>query len=134
MYHRDTLITIEAAPWVSSKTVEKAYRRAQIKTLGTKGGRPPSKKNLRLFRFVTDRMEPLGLLEEGARLPGAPEDASEIELIVAQRYMKVPKHRELVREWNETYPEWSYEIGTGRFWRDYNRIKKTVAIGPPYKW
>ena len=58
----------------------------------------------------------------------------EIELVASQWYMKVPKHRDLLREWNETYPDWSYKNGTGRFLRDYNRIRKTVAVGPPYEW
>lgn len=130
MYHHDILITIEASPWVSSKTVEKAFRKAQIKTMGTKGGRPPGEKNLRLFRFVTERIEPLGLFEEGTRRAGAPEHMREIELVARQRYMKIPKHKDLVREWNETYPDWSYKNGTSRFWRDYERIKNTVADGP----
>jgi hypothetical protein len=134
MYHHDTLITIDASPWVSSKTVEKAFREAQIKTIGTKGGRPPGEKNLRLFRFVTERIDPLGLLEEGTRRTGAPEHTREVELVANQWYMKIPEHMNLVREWNETYPEDSYDIGTGRFWRDYKRIRKTVAHGPPYQW
>jgi hypothetical protein len=134
MYHHHTLITIEASPWVSSKTVERAFRQSQIKTMGTKGGRPPSEKNIRLFRFVTERMEPLGLLEEGTRRAGAPEHARETELVANQWYMKIPKTKDLVREWNAMYPEDSYEIGTGRFWRDYKRMRKTVAHGPPYQW
>ncbi len=133
MYHRDTLITIEASPWVSSNTVEKAFRKAQIKTLGSKGGRPPSVKNLRLFRFVTERIEPLGLFKEGKRRPGAPEHTRKIELIAGQWYRKDPKARDLVREWNETYPHWRYEPGTGQFMKDYKRMRKTVAHGPPYQ-
>jgi hypothetical protein len=134
MYHRDTLITVEAAPWVSSKTVERAFRKAQIKTLGSGGGRPPGEKNLKLFRFVTERIEPLGLLEEEKRPPKAPEYLGEIELVANHWYMKAPEGKELVSEWNETYPQWSYKSDTRRFWRDYNRIRKTVAVGPPYEW
>lgn len=134
MDHRDCLITVEASPWVSSKTVERAFRKAQIKTLGSGGGRPPGEKNLKLFRFVTEQIEPLGLLEEGKRPPKAPEYLMEIELVANHWYMKVPKGKDLVREWNETYPQWSYGGDTRRFWRDYNRIRKTVAVGPPYQW
>jgi hypothetical protein len=133
MYHFDTLITVEASPWVSSKTVERAFRKAQIKTLGSSGGRPPGEKNLKLLRFVIEQMEPLGLLKEGKRPPGAPEGMTELELVTNLWYMKAPKGKELVREWNETYPQWSYKDDTRRFWRDYNRIRKAVAVGPPYQ-
>lgn len=134
MYHSEPVITIEAAPWASSKTVEKAYRKAQIKTMGTNGNRRPSLKNLRLFRFVNARIEPLGLLEEGTNSAENPEGMSELELVAKQRYMKIPKHGELVRGWNETCPHWKYKNGTSRFWRAYKRIRKTVRVGPPYQW
>jgi hypothetical protein len=133
IYHQDTLITIEAAPWVSSERVEKAFRSAQIKTMGTKGNRRPSKKNLRLFRFVNERIEPLGLFEEGKRPAEAPEGLVELELVTNLYYMRIPEHRDLVREWNEKYPEDSYGTGTSRFWRDYKRMMNTIApFGPPY--
>jgi hypothetical protein len=130
--HQDCLITVEASPWVSSKAVERAFRKAQIKTLGSGGGRPPGEKNLRLFRFVVERIEPLGLL--GEPLPDAPEHMVELELVANHWYMKTPEGKELVREWDETYPQWKYGSDTRRFWRDYNRIRKTVAVGPPYQW
>ncbi len=133
MYHQDTLITIEAAPWVSSERVEKAFRSAQIKTMGTKGNRRPSKKNLRLFRFVNERIEPLGLLEEGKRPPEAPKGLVELELVTNLYYMRIPEHRDLVREWNKMNPDESYGKGTSRFWRDYKRMMNTIApFGPPY--
>jgi hypothetical protein len=53
-------------------------------------------------------------------------------LVTNLRYMKVPSGKELVREWDETYPRWSYKGDTRLFWRDYGRMKKTVAFGPPY--
>jgi hypothetical protein len=134
MYHRDVLITIEASPWVSSKMVERAFRRAQIKTLGSGGGRPPGEKNLKLLRFVIERTEPLGMLEDGRRPPGAPEHMVGLELVAQYPlYRKMPNGKELVREWNEKYPQWSYGDATRRFWRDYHRIKKAVAVGPPYE-
>ena len=51
----DAKIIIEAIPWVSSETVRKHYRKAQIKVMGTSGGKAPGLKHLRLFRFVTER-------------------------------------------------------------------------------
>jgi hypothetical protein len=52
--------------------------------------------------------------------------------------MNMPKGKVLVKEWNETHPELAYRTSVGepetrRFWRDYNRIKKTIAVGPPYQ-
>jgi hypothetical protein len=133
MYHLDALITVEASPWVSAKTVEHAFRRAQIKTLGSSGGRRPGEKNLMLLRFVTERTKPLGLLAEGKRPSGAPERMTELELVTNHRYMKVPNGKELVSEWDQIYPRWSYKGDTRRFWRDYKRIRRTVAVGPPYE-
>src|SRR5215207_5305924 len=79
MYHHDALITVEASPWVSSKTVGQAFRKAQVKTLGSRGGRPLGKRALKLLRFVIERIESLsieelGQLEEGKRPPGAPKE------------------------------------------------------------
>jgi len=139
MYHYDVLITIEASPWVSSRVVERAFRKAQIKTLGSGGGRPPGKKNLKLLRFVTERIEHLGTFVEGKRPLGAPEHMVGLELVAQYPwYRKMPNGKELVREWNETYetyPKWKYDGDdrTRRFWRDYHRIKKSVAVGPPYQ-
>jgi hypothetical protein len=96
--------------------VKKAYRKAQIKVMGTSGGTPPRSKNLKLFRFVTNRVEPTGT-------PG---------------YTRMPNGKGLVSEWNEAHPEWAYkdsvgDLNTRQFWRDYNRIRKTIAVGPPYQ-
>jgi hypothetical protein len=41
--------------------------------------------------------------------------------------------REIKERRNATYPQWRYGDDTRRFWRDYNRIRKAVAFGPPYK-
>ena len=118
---------------MSSRTVQRAFRKAQIKTQGSDGGRSLGEKNLKLLRFVIERMEPLGLLKEGKRPYGAPEGLVEIELVTHLWYVKAPKGKELANEWNRTYPQWSYKDDTRRFWRDYNRIKKAVAFGPPYQ-
>ena len=134
MYHLDTLITVEASPWVSSKTVEKAFRKAQIKTLGSGGGRPPGEKNLQLLRFVIERIEHLPRLDGGNNPLGAPEHMVGTELVAQYPwYRKMPNGKELVGEWNETYPQWSYGDDTRRFWRDYKRIRKIIAFGPPYE-
>jgi len=142
MYHHDTLITVEASPWVSSKTVERAFRKAQIMTLGSRGGRPLGKRALKLLRFVIERIESLGIeelgkLEEGQRPPGAPKEKGwQVLELVAQYpwYRKMPNGKRLVREWNETTPkEWSYGDNTRWFWKDYHRTKKAVSFGPPYQ-
>jgi hypothetical protein len=135
MYHhpdRDVLITIEASPWISSRSVARAFRRAQIKTLGSSAGSSPGEKNLKLLRFVIERTDPLGILEAGSRLPKDTMHRTEDELITNLQYVKVPEGKELVKEWNEMYPEWSYGGNTKNLRRDFNRIRKSVAIGPPY--
>jgi hypothetical protein len=134
IYHLDPVIILEAAPWMSSKTVERAFHKAQIKTLGSGGGRPPSEKNLKPLRFVIGRIEHVAKFEDGNSPPGALEDIVGLELVARYPwYRKMPNGTELVSEWNETYPDWSHESDTRRFWRDYHRIKGTVAAGPPYQ-
>jgi hypothetical protein len=137
MHHhpdRDVLITIEASPWISSRSVARAFHEAQIKTLGSGAGSSAGEKNLTLLRFVIERTDPLGMLEAGSRIPKTPEKGkpTELELIINLQYVKVPGGKELVKEWNELNPQWSYGGDTRRFWRDFNRIRKSVAIGPPY--
>lgn len=134
-YHRDPTTTIEAATWLSVDTIRRAFLHAQAGPLGS-GGRSPSIKNSRLFRFVMERVDSMGHFGEGKRPDEAPEYLRESELISQGWYTKIPKGKELVKEWNRTYPEWSYVIKTGdkagsldtrRFWRDYNRAKKKVV-------
>jgi hypothetical protein len=136
MYHHDALITVEASPWVSSRTVVQAFRKAQAKTLGSRGGRRIGKKNLKLLRFLVEHTESLRMLEVGWRPPDAPDHLTELELVTNLPYMKVPNLKELVSGWNATNatnPKWIYKKGTSRFWRDYKRARKIVAFGPPYK-
>ena len=134
MYHHDALITVEASPWVSSKTVEQAFRKAQVETLGSRGGRRIGKKNLKLLRFVIEHIESLRMLQVGRRPSDDPDQLTkEFELVINLPYMKVPNLKELVRGWNATYPDWSYKKGTSRFWRDYKRARKIVAFGPHYQ-
>jgi hypothetical protein len=124
--HVDATITITASPWVPARTVTGAYREAQIKILGSSGGKPPSDKNLRLFRFVIERIQSLS------------EPAAEAIASRAPGRARMPEGKELVREWNETYPQWAYrtsvgDLNTRQFWRDFKRIEKTIAVGPPYQ-
>jgi hypothetical protein len=136
MYHHDALITVEASPWVSSRTVEQAFRKAQVETLGSRGGRRIGRKNLKLLRFVIEHTESLRMLEVGWRPPDAPDHLTELELVTNLPYMKVPNLKELVSGWNATNatnPKWIYKKGTSRFWRDYKRARKIVAFGPPYQ-
>jgi hypothetical protein len=112
----DATITIVASPWVSEERVKNHYRKAKIEVMGTSGGKPSSRKNLKLFRFVTERVDPT----------------------ITRGHTKMPNGKTLVSEWNEAYPDWAYmtsvgDLDTRRFWRDYNRIKRTIAVGPPYQ-
>jgi hypothetical protein len=121
----DATINVTASPWVSSRTVTRAYRIAQTEVMGTSGGKPPGLKNLRLFRFVTARIEPSSARATRERLTSAPGRT------------RMPDGKRLVREWNEAHPRWAYKTSVGDpntrlFWRDYNRIRRTIAVGPPY--
>jgi hypothetical protein len=124
--HIDATITITASPWVPTSTVTSNYRKAQIEVLGSSGGKPPSEKNLTLFRFVIERIQSLS------------EPAAEAIASRAPGHVRMPEGRELVREWNETHPKWVYktsvgDLNTRLFWRDFKRILKTIAVGPPYR-
>lgn len=122
----DATITVEASPWVSSKAVERLFRKAQVKVMGTSGGRPPGSKKLTLFRFVIERRQSLS------------EPAAKAIASRAPGHARMPEGKELVREWNKTYSQWEYktEVGdphTRWFWKDFKRILKTIAVGPPYQ-
>ena len=84
----------------------RAYRKARVEVLGSNGGKPLGLKNLELFRFITKRV-PAG-------------------------FGVMPEGKKLVSEWNQSHPQWPYKNTRG-FWREYNRVKKTIAVGPPYK-
>jgi hypothetical protein len=75
----------------------------------------------------------LGMPEAGLRPPEAPKGLTELEMVINLQYAKVPEGKELVNEWNKTYPRWSYGGDTRRFWRDFKRIREAVAIGSPYQ-
>jgi hypothetical protein len=125
--HIDATINITASPWVPARTVTRAYREAQTKILGSRGGKPPSVKNLQLFRFVIERIQALS--EPAAEAIASREPG---------RATRMPKGKELVGEWNEAHPRWAYktsvgDVNTRLFWRDFKRILKTIAVGPPYQ-
>ncbi len=107
----DARVIIEVSPWVSSETVKKAYRKAQIKVMGTSGGKAPGSKSLKLYRFVTERVGPTCTPDS----------------------KKMPNGKSLMSEWNDANPQWKAYKDTRRFWRDYNRIRRTIAVGPPYQ-
>jgi hypothetical protein len=124
--HIDATINITASPWVPTGTVTRAYREAQTGILGSGGGKPPSVKNLQLFRFVIGRIQSLS------------EPAAEAIASRDPGRARMPEGEELVDEWNETYPQWAYktsvgDLNTRQFWRDFKRIEKTIAVGPPYQ-
>jgi hypothetical protein len=129
------VVTLEVAPWVSAKTVNRAYRIAQKRIL-RRDNRPIKEKNLKLFRFVTERLEPTGLFEYGKpQFPPSEEWMTEDELIKHGDFEKKPTGRELVREW-DALPwvqknQWTYGENTGRFWRDYKHTKLRIAYSAP---
>jgi hypothetical protein len=57
----------------------------------------------------------------------------EVERVANCEYMKKPKGKKLASEWNDLHPQWSYGDNTRRFFRDYHRAKRMVAVGPPYQ-
>jgi hypothetical protein len=124
--HIDATIITKASPWVPMKTVTSNYRQAQIEILGSSSGKPPSVKNLQLFRFVIGRIQSLS------------EPAAEAIASRAPRRARMPEGKELVSEWNRAYPQWEYktsvgDLNTRQFWRDFKRILKTITVGPPYQ-
>jgi hypothetical protein len=90
--------------------------KAQIKVTGTSGGKALKSENLTLFRFVTERVKPTSTKGQARMRNG----------------------KSLVSEWNNAHTEWAYETSVGdldarRFWRNYNGIKRTMAVGPLYQ-
>lgn len=119
-------ITMHVESWISADSVQNAYR-SQLQFsewLGKRYGsgrssrwnRRISDKNLKLLRFVTERIDSRGRRPDGKALV-AEWDA-----------------QEWVREWDaqkevEENPRKraSYKGETRRFWRDYNRALHSVA-------
>jgi hypothetical protein len=101
-------ITLNVEPWVSASVIERVYRDLQHKLLG-KDNKRVGEKNRELFRFVIGHMKSDGSL---------------------------PKARELVKEWDDAYPQWRYghedTEQVRRFRRDYNLARRLLAV-PSYE-
>jgi len=106
--HRDLYrhrIILYVDPWVSAKTVGRAYRAAQDIVLAGRDNRPLRARNLALVRFVVARRDAHG---------------------------KRPRWKDLLEEWNQTCnPEWTYDrIST--FAKAVDRAEMTLRF-PPYR-
>ena len=98
-------VTIKVEPWVSEETVRRTYREAQVRMLHG-DNRPVKNKQLDLFRFVSSKTDPSTLYgRERARVA-----------------------KELVPEWNQVHPNDAYGGDTRRFWRDYDRAVRLIAL------
>jgi hypothetical protein len=101
-------ITLKVEPWVSARVVERVYSDVQHQLLG-KDNKRVGEKNRELFRFVINRMGPGG---------------------------SWPKARELVKEWDQEYPQWRYGHDdtqqVRRFRRDYNLARRFLT-SPSYE-
>jgi len=96
-------ITLTIEPWVSSKTVERAYRQAQERMLRGRDNRPVSTRNLEAFRFCVAH---LNVDEE------------------------LPPWSELAKEWNAACPKDRFKNGTALA-RVYERVLGYLAF-PDY--
>jgi hypothetical protein len=106
--HRDLYrhrIILYVDPWVSAKTVGRAYRAAQDRVLVGRDNRPLCARNLALVRFVAARRDAHG---------------------------ESPRWKDLLEEWNQTCnPEWTYDrIST--FAKAVGRAEMTLRF-PPYQ-
>jgi hypothetical protein len=98
-------VTLKVEPWVSEETVRRTYREAQLHMLRG-DNRPAKSKQLNLFRFVSSRTDPTTLYgRERARVA-----------------------RELLPEWDRENPDDAYRGDTRRFWRDYDRAVRLIAL------
>jgi hypothetical protein len=129
-------ITVEADPWVRPETVEAVFREARRRAEGRKN-RPVGEKNLKLFRFVLRRSNPIGKLKDGSLpnvidISNSDEPMSE-KLIENLEYQARPEGRKLVEEWNRSdyvkkNPSWAYSPEDSRILlRDYRRTLRAVA-------
>jgi hypothetical protein len=100
-----TTITVTAAPWISSKYVEAAWREARREVSGDHKYRRIEEKGLKMIRFVAGFEE-------------APKGRS---LLAAWNNT----------EWVKKNPRWSYDEGkpgeSSRFWKDYHRARRALA-------
>ena len=98
-------VTIKVEPWVSEETVRRTYREAQVRMLHG-DNRPAKSKQLDLFRFVSTKTNPCTLY--------------------GKERAKVAK--ELVPKWDREHADDAYGGDTRRFWRDYDRAVRLIAL------
>jgi hypothetical protein len=84
------VIDMQVEPWISVDRVADLYKRLQNETLGGRN-RPISDRRISLFRFATNATNDNG---------------------------EVPPWRELMIEWNNQFPKWTYD-NVRNFSRDY---------------
>ena len=106
-------IVLHVTPWASPDSVKGAYRR-ELWFRGWMSGhysvghaadkarsiRRIPDKNLKLLRFITDRIDHRG---------------------------RRPVGKDVAAAWDAEHPEWAYRGDTRTMWRDYNRALRAVA-------
>ena len=100
-------ITLTVEPWLSAEKVKRIYSDTQRQILGRDNGRV-GEKSLKLLEFVAEQREAGG-----------------------------GSWRELMKNWNETYPEWAYtakdpEHAKGNFYNAHKRAYERV-VAPRYE-
>jgi hypothetical protein len=146
-YHREGVVDMEVSLWVSADTVRDAFYALQRRALKEHDNRTIGEKNLKLLRFVTERMDEAHLLEQDVSRNKA---ARGISLATALEGVSLPQGGKLVAEWdnqdwvqqkqqqeNKKRPKkkkqrWVYNGDTRRFWRDFRRAQRAVMV-PPYE-
>jgi hypothetical protein len=139
-YHREGVIDLEVSLWVSADTVRDAIYALQRRALKGHDNRARLEKNLKLLRFVTERMDETDLLEQDRSNEGSDRRV----LAASLKQVKLPQGSKLVAEWDsqdwvqqkqqqEKKQRWVYNGDTRRFWRDFRRAQKAVMV-PTYEW
>jgi len=100
-------ITLTVEPWLSAEKVKRIYSDTQRQILGKDNGRV-GEQSLKLLEFVAEQRETSG-----------------------------GSWRELMKNWNETYPEWAYtakdpEHAKGNFYNAHKRAYERV-VAPRYE-
>jgi hypothetical protein len=96
-------IKLSVDPWISVKTVARAYRAAQDMMLGGRDNRPLGDRSLTFVRFVASKRDSRG---------------------------KKPPWKSLLEAWNHTYPAWRYEQ-VSNFAKDVDRAELMLRF-PKY--
>ena len=120
------IITLTVEPWVDAKSVERFYREMQGRVLGRKPRRGEPR-NLAVFRFVVERSKAVEW--EVVRDNDGYFTGRKRELV------GIPSWRELLKLWNERYPEgheWHYNW-VGWFQRDFDRAASVVPFPVSYE-